>query len=143
VLDLSYAYLLLGYRLAVKDKEDDDGLNAWNFGPAPEAEMTVAALVGAFLGAWGEPHYAIEHVEALHHETTTLRLDSSRANERLGWWPMLNCVTAVAWTADWYRRYLQDTGAAARLVGEQLQLFEHLLAGKSAARYRPTQQASG
>jgi CDP-glucose 4,6-dehydratase len=144
VLDLSYAYLLLGYRLVDENEEGglEDGLDqAWNFGPAPGAEMTVAALTSAFLAGWGEPGYPVEHVEAPHHETTTLRLDSSRANEGLGWVPLLDGALAIAWTADWYRRYLQDTNAAARLVGNQLERFEGMLAAGSSAAPAPANTA--
>lgn len=133
VLDLCHAYLLLGYRLAADDERDEDR-RAWNFGPAQDAEMTVAALVAAFLTRWGEPDYPVEQVAPPHHETTSLRLDSSEANEELGWKPLLNGAAAIDWTADWYRRYLQDTKRAARLVGEQLELFEGMLANEPAAR---------
>jgi CDP-glucose 4,6-dehydratase len=139
VIDLSYAYLLLGYRLAGEGGagggQADIG-QAWNFGPAVDAEMTVAALVAAFLAGWGKPDYPVEHVAPPHHETTTLRLDSSRANEELDWRPLLNGTPAIEWTADWYRRYLQDTDAAARLVGEQLERFEDMLASKPSASVR-------
>jgi CDP-glucose 4,6-dehydratase len=139
VLDLSYAYLLLGYRLAATDRADgrqDEVDQAWNLGPDADAEMTVAGLVAAFLAGWGRPDYPVERVAPPHHETTTLRLDSSRANEVLGWRPLLNGPPAIEWTADWYRRYLQDTNAAARLVGEQLERFEDMLVSNLSASVR-------
>jgi CDP-glucose 4,6-dehydratase len=140
VLDLSCGYLILGYRLT-REAKGEDGFQAWNFGPAPDAEMTVAALVSAFIEDWGESDCPIEPVVAPLHETTALRLDSSRANERLGWQPVLNNATAIAWTASWYRRYLQDSGTAAQLVSEQLELFEDLLASTLSARSSAAQRA--
>jgi CDP-glucose 4,6-dehydratase len=131
VLDLSYGYLLLGYRLIVEHNEEAG--QAWNFGPAANAEMTVAALVSTFLAEWGEPGFPIECVTPPHEEATILRLDASRANQMLGWHPLLNSAAAIAWTANWYRRYLQDTGTARRLVDEQLDRFESLLVEKSSA----------
>ncbi len=132
VLDLSYAYLLLGYRLcAAADR--DRNLHAWNFGPAADAEITVAALVAAFLERWGEPDYPVGRVAPQHHETTNLRLDSSQANEKLGWQPLLSGGAAIDWTADWYRHYLQDTAAAGRLVTEQIERFENMLARQFSA----------
>jgi CDP-glucose 4,6-dehydratase len=130
VLDLSYAYLLLGYRLAVEADEEDGG-RAWNFGPAADEEITVSALVAAFLARWGQPDYPVEYVAPPHREATTLRLDSSRAKETLGWRPLLAPRAAVDWTADWYRRYLQNTDSAAALVDEQFERFEAMLAGTS------------
>jgi CDP-glucose 4,6-dehydratase len=129
VLDLCYAYLMLGYRLAVA-ADAGEGNQAWNFGPPLEAELTVAELVARFLAACGEADYPIELIEPPHQETTALRLDSSRAKQTLGWEPVLRGTAAIDWTAEWYRRYLQDTGAAARLVGEQYERFEAMLARK-------------
>ena len=106
VLDLSYGYLLLGHRLAAQGSRWGEIDQAWNFGPAPDAEMTVNDLVAAFLAGWGEPQYPIERVEPAHQETTSLRLDSARANNTLSWQPLLDGATAIEWTADWYRRYL-------------------------------------
>jgi CDP-glucose 4,6-dehydratase len=131
VLDLSYAYLLLGYRLitetAPADAESGPG-QAWNFGPAQGEEMTVAALAAAFLARWGEPEYPVESIAPPHHETTILRLDSSRANQDLGWQLRLNGAATIDWTADWYHRYLQGPTAAGALITEQLDRFEHMLA---------------
>jgi CDP-glucose 4,6-dehydratase len=127
VLDLSYGYLLLGHRLAAAAGSDAPG-QAWNFGPAAGAEMTVAALTAAFLASWGERDYPVEHMEPPHHETTTLRLDAARARERLGWQPLLDGAAAIEWTAGWYRRYLRE-GEAGALVAEQLERFESMLAG--------------
>jgi CDP-glucose 4,6-dehydratase len=95
--------------------------------------MTVNDLVAAFLAKWGEPRYPTERVEPAHAETTSLRLDSSRANQILSWQPLLDGATAIEWTADWYRRYLQDTDAAARLMGEQLERFESMATGNFSA----------
>ena len=132
VLDLSYGYLLLGHHLvadaAPAENLNDEPVQAWNLGPDRGGEMTVAALAAAFLAAWGEPAYPVETTAPPHHETTTLRLDASRANEELGWHPRLDAAAAIDWTADWYRRYLH-TGAAAALIAEQLEQFECLLAG--------------
>jgi CDP-glucose 4,6-dehydratase len=134
VLDLSYGYLLLGYRLVAEGGAGKwAGIDqAWNFGPAASAEITVDALAAAFLACWGKPDYPVERIAPPHQETTALRLDSSRAKETLDWQPLLNGTTAIDWTADWYRRYLQDTDAAARLVGEQLDRFEDMLMSKPA-----------
>jgi CDP-glucose 4,6-dehydratase len=144
VLDLSHAYLLLGYRLVADDMAGpwDKVDQAWNFGPAPDAEMTVSAFVTTFLKRWGEPDYPVDGIAPPHHEATTLRLDSSRANEALGWRPLLSTTTAIDWTASWYRSYLADNEAAARLVREHIERFEDLLAGKPSTRPAPVTTAS-
>jgi CDP-glucose 4,6-dehydratase len=128
VLDLSHAYLLLGYRLldgTIKQDEIDSRVGqGWNFGPVPGREMTVAALVARFLETWGELDYPIEYVEPPHYETTKLCLDPSQAIQHLGWHSVLDGPATIEWTADWYRRYLQDATAARKLVDQQIERFE-------------------
>jgi len=135
VLDLSYGYLLLGHHLATAPTRSrtDEATQAWNFGPGRGGEMTVGALTTEFLVAWGEPDYPVEAIAPPHHEATTLRLDASWAQQTLGWQPRLGTAAAIDWTADWYRRYLQDTGAAAALIAEQLERFEGSLASNTPA----------
>ena len=37
------------------------------------------------------------------HEATYLKLDCTKAKQRLGWWPVLNLEQALNWVVDWYR----------------------------------------
>lgn len=127
VLDLCYGYILLGHRLAAASPSDRTDHAAWNFGPAPDAELTVSELVSAFLEAWGDPSYPVERGEAVHYESMTLRLDPSLANRVLGWQPGLDARTTVAWTADWYRAYVTGSASAGSLVLNQIERFEAVL----------------
>lgn len=128
VLDLCHAYQLLGHALFEKsastDPVDTETDEAWNFGPEQGSETTVAELVEKFLRSWGVPHYPVERAPLSHHESITLRLDASRANERLGWRPRLDSAAMIAWTADWYRCYLENAGSARQLVEQQIDEFE-------------------
>jgi CDP-glucose 4,6-dehydratase len=78
---------------------------AWNFGPGAESERPVKDLLDRFMPCWGaEARWRAD--EAEHpHEAGLLRLDASKARERLGWRPRLSFDETIDWTADWYRAF--------------------------------------
>ena len=123
VLDLCHAYLRLGARLARGEAREP----AYNFGPLPEAEPPVAELTARFLRAFGRPDHPVEHAPAATYEAMTLRLDASLAQRSLGWRPALDMAATIDWTADWYRRYLEDPSSAYAVTEAQIARFEQRL----------------
>lgn len=107
VLDALGGYLRLAQALFA-DPTRFSG--AWNFGPEPGGEWTVAEIAAAVsrrlgAGPWQtEPHPS--PVEA-----PLQRLSIERAKKRLGWRPLLSTAEAVAWTVDGYKELL-ETGRA-------------------------------
>jgi CDP-glucose 4,6-dehydratase len=76
---------------------------AWNFGPQPEANRSVAELVHALHRHWpGQWHDLSE--PAAPHEAGLLHLVIDKASSRLGWQPRWDFETTVARTAGWYRQ---------------------------------------
>lgn len=99
VLNASAGYLLLAERL-----HDDPALaGAWNFGPGEEDARPVSWIVERLAELWGEPIATLAPDGAQPHEARTLRLDSSRAREQLGWRPLWDLDRALASIVDWYR----------------------------------------
>jgi len=47
------------------------------------------------------------------YEARTLRLDSTKAKEQLGWRPRLSFAEALTWTIDWYVAQAQGAPLAA------------------------------
>ncbi len=98
---------------------------AWNFGPPPEATMPVAWVAekisrrfGAFLvlpKASKKPGL---------HEDTTLRLDSTKARQLLGWHSKWGLEKALERTITWYRAYME--GRDMRKICDR-QIAEYLL----------------
>lgn len=123
VLEPLAGYLWLAGRL-VHDGTSFAG--AWNFGPARgDAARSVRWVVERFLGEWGSGSWTTPEQEAARpHEAHLLGLDSSKANQRLGWVPVWDAATAVRQTAAWYREYYERTGAARELVEDQLRAYE-------------------
>jgi CDP-glucose 4,6-dehydratase len=93
VLNPLSGYLVLAERLAA-----GEGAEAWNFGPDPDDERPVSWVVERL----GVPAQVRPDPDA-HKESPTLRLDSSKARERLGWRPGWDLEAGLAATSGWYR----------------------------------------
>jgi CDP-glucose 4,6-dehydratase len=104
VLESLSGYLLLGQNLLEGRKEFGA---AWNFGPEPDGNRSVAEVLSRMGAHWPELAW---HTTALPqpHEANLLYLDSAKARSRLGWQPIWPLPEALAATAAWYRRYLVE-----------------------------------
>jgi CDP-glucose 4,6-dehydratase len=116
---------LSGY-LAVAERLHEHGVDfgeAYNFGPRDEDARTVSWLLEYLGGRWGGVD-AWRHDKAQHpHEARFLRLDCSKAREKLGWVARLPLAHGLDWTVDWYKKSAR--GADAReLCLAQIQRFE-------------------
>jgi CDP-glucose 4,6-dehydratase len=116
VLDALHGYLLL----AESAYRGDDLPDAFNFGPDAREARTVRWLADTIAARWGGGAAWHEPQETHPHEEPTLALDSTRARTFLGWKPMLDAETIVAWTTDWYK-------SARILTREQIERFMELL----------------
>jgi CDP-glucose 4,6-dehydratase len=134
VLDPLTGYLMVAERLVTAPAE---AAEAWNFAPDDVHSLSVAQVIAAFARHWGgDARWEIAG-GAQHHEDRLLRLDASKARGRLGWRPRLDLDTAIAWSADWYRRCAAGESARA-LCDEQIRRHRALAtdgrASASAAR---------
>ncbi len=98
VLDPLVGYLMLAER-SYADLSVGEG---WNFGPRETGVRDVEALVTRFMAEWGPGARWVPDRRPHPHEAATLRLDSRKAFDRLGWEPLLDFDDTVAWTARWY-----------------------------------------
>jgi CDP-glucose 4,6-dehydratase len=104
---------LRGYlMLAQASESGDDVAQAWNFGPALDAELSVGNLVNMLQSELhaSQPWQHAAAADAVH-EASTLRLDSRKSAGLLGWRPRLTTDEAVRLTAQWYRRVLAGESA--------------------------------
>nr|WP_210261246.1 CDP-glucose 4,6-dehydratase [Enterovirga sp. DB1703] len=109
VLEPLRGYLLLAERALSGAPVSD----AYNFGPGPEGEHDVAALLGHLAAGWGGKAAWRHDRSPQPKETRLLRLDTTRAREELGWHPLLPFGEAVLWTAEWYRAFAERRDMAA------------------------------
>jgi CDP-glucose 4,6-dehydratase len=101
VLNVCEGYLLLAERLY----EDTSFADAWNFGPDEDDARPVRWIVDRLSALWGEEIRVTAPDEPQPREARLLRLDSSRARERLGWSPRWNLDRAMQSIVEWTRAY--------------------------------------
>jgi CDP-glucose 4,6-dehydratase len=96
---------LHGYVLAAECAFEGEALPAaFNFGPDAYEAHSVSWLAAAMAARWGEGASCADGEQASDpYEAETLALDSSLARKVLGWKPLLDLPTTIAWTTDWYR----------------------------------------
>lgn len=100
VLDPVVAYLHLAEQLV---RQGPAVAEAWNFGPAAQSEVPVSTIVTKLVALW-DGNARWERDEGEHpHEAAYLRLDCSKARQRLGWQPLIELDQALTLTVDWYK----------------------------------------
>ena len=104
VLESLSGYLLLCQKLLEGQK---DFATAWNFGPEPEGNRSVAEVLGKLSTQWPHMRWHITDVPQ-PHEATLLYLDSAKARSKLQWQPIWSIDAAIAKTAEWYSAWLTD-----------------------------------
>ena len=93
---------------------------SFNFGPRADINETVESLIGELRDHWpGAKPPKIERTKA-KPEAGLLRLDCAKARERLGWEATLDFAETAAFTADWYRRFLEGGEKAWALTTGQI-----------------------
>ena len=102
VLESLNGYLLLGQKLLSGDKTFAE---AWNFGPDPDGNRSVAEVLSKLQSTWKELQWKITD-EPQPHETKLLHLDNTKAKSKLGWNPVWNIDEALLQTASWYSAWM-------------------------------------
>lgn len=120
VLEPLSGYLTLAQRLY---EQGCDYAGAWNFGPVAEDAKPVEWIVRRLCEKWGGT--ARHDVDAgVHpHEARYLRLDISKAQTRLGWYPCWNLEQALDATLEWVRVWQEGGDLAAQSVA-QIERYE-------------------
>lgn len=125
VLEPLSGYLSLASRLV---EAPEEAAGAWNFGPDPAENASVAHVVERVARAWGEGvRFEVDEAPDGVHEARALSLDSSKSRARLGWSPRLDLATAIAWTTHWYRAFFAGDDAF-DLTLRQIHDFQDLAA---------------
>jgi CDP-glucose 4,6-dehydratase len=116
VLEPLSGYLQLGEKLCSGSGAEKFS-DAWNFGPVQEDEWPVSEVVDQLAQKWENGASWVIEGGAHPHEATYLKLDISRAVNKLGWRPRLRLEEAISMTVDWHRGLL--SGADPREITNQ------------------------
>jgi len=104
VLEPLCGYLLLGRKLLEAQTEFAEG---WNFGPADDGVVPVRIVVDRMTNAWNAVRVEFKPEPNAPHEARLLKLDCSKAKDRLGWKPVWSGLETVEITASWYRAWTE------------------------------------
>lgn len=121
VLEPLSGYLLLGQKLLEAKKVFAEG---WNFGPLSNEAFEVGEVVNLAMTSWEAINCQLNQNNKAKHEAKMLRLDCTKANQQLGWFPVWSFEDTVKRTIEWYKDYYQN---------QQLQTIQDLVAYSNAA----------
>jgi CDP-glucose 4,6-dehydratase len=99
VLEPLSGYLNLASRLFT---EGDKYAGNWNFGPLDQANHSVSFLINGLIKYLGKGQVVYDDVAEKLHEANLLKLDISKAVQKLNWKPVLNFNETVEFTANGY-----------------------------------------
>ncbi len=99
VLEPLSGYLTLGSLLYTDGKKYS---GAWNFGPLSNNMIPVKQLAEETIKQWGNGKYIIENEKINASEANFLRLDISKAVNKLKWFPVLDFKQSVKFSIDEY-----------------------------------------
>jgi CDP-glucose 4,6-dehydratase len=110
---------LSGYLVLVQGLwEHPEHACAWNFGPADEDARTVGWIVERIGELWTGELRSVFDDGPHAHEARYLKLDSSRARARLGWWPPMGIDETLQGIVGWYRALGQGADMRAVTVAQ-------------------------
>ena len=98
---------------------------AWNFGPDNNGMCSVLDLVKLMKQDWKEIEFAIAKDVQKEHEAGLLKLDSTKANMKLGWHQKWNLEQSITAASEWYRNYYSNNEI---ITEKQLAEYNKLLA---------------
>ena len=118
VLEPTSGYLALAVHLSRKKKIE----GAFNFGPSPSDQKTVAALVREILKKWPGRWERLREKNP-PHEAGRLQLNNRKAWQHLRWKPRLSFAQSVGMTMDWYRASIQPNFDASQACRQQIKEY--------------------
>lgn len=123
VLEPLSGYLLLAERLYTNGQTDAEG---WNFGPRDEDARPVQWIVEHLCENWsGGASWTLQ--PGNHpHEASFLKLDISKARQRLQWAPCWSLETALTRITEWHHAWLNGQDMKAVCLNQISQYQENL-----------------
>lgn len=120
VLEPLAGYLILAQELFDRGPAFTGG---WNFGPADADALPVEAVVNLLINKWGTPASWCQDGEPQPHEAHFLKLDCTKANQQLGWYPKWDLATAIDLIVGWQRAF-RDGRNMRDLTLSQIEIYQ-------------------
>ena len=124
VLEPISGYMMLAQKLYDQGAEYAD---AWNFGPRDEDARSVGWIVERLCGLSPGAVWETDKREN-PHEAVLLKLDSSKAKAKLGWFQRWSLEIALAKTVEWHRAWQENEDMDSLTT---MQISEYLTTNKN------------
>lgn len=108
-------YLMLAESLFNEGQTYAEG---WNYGPRDEDAKTVKWITEQICDLWGDQAGWEAQPGEHPHEASYLKLDISKAGNRLDWAPRWTLGTALSNTVDWHRAWLSGQDMRSFSLGQ-------------------------
>ena len=105
VLEPLSGYLLLGQKLLERDASFAE---PFNFGPPVSEDLSVQDVVEIMKKHWNVIDYIIKAPKEKLHEASLLKLDCTKANNRLNWRPVVDATKSLEMTINWFKAFYED-----------------------------------
>ncbi len=123
VLEPLRGYLMLAEKLYI---EGTPFAEAWNFGPVEDDVKPVSWISDTLSKLWGnEANWKSDSISQVH-EANYLKLDSSKANHRLGWKQSTRLNTALQSIVKWHKALIAGADMRKETL-EQILNYEQTL----------------
>lgn len=123
VLEPLNGYLMLAEKLWENGQGFAEG---WNFGPRDEDSKPVSWIVEYLAESWTpQGKWKIDH-QNQPHEAHHLKLDCSKAKNRLNWIPLMNLEQSLEWILLWHSQFHQGKDTR-EITLEQIEKYYRLV----------------
>lgn len=102
-------------------KKGQEFSEAWNFGPNARDAKSVKWIVEKLCENFSGASWKAE-TNKLHHEAGVLKLDISKANDKLGWVPRWDIETALNKTVEWHKAWRSNQNMS-DLTVKQIKIY--------------------
>jgi len=121
VLEPLSGYLLLAENL---HKYGEEFAEAWNFGPEDDDVQPVQWIVKELCGNWGGNATWCSQSGNHPHEASLLKLDISKAKQRLNWRPRWRLDKTLKNITDWHQAWLSGNDMKKKCL-DQIRIYEN------------------
>jgi len=123
VLEPLGGYLLLALKMLKKPENYNE---PWNFGPGYDGIKSVEELTIEIIRFWGMGSYQSANHKGKIQETGMLKLDISKARQKLKWNPVLSFEESVKLSVDWYKSQITNENMV-KLSLDQIDYYESVM----------------
>ncbi len=115
VLEPLKGYLLLAEKQFKNPKKYS---GPWNFGSSSKSIISVKKIAELIIKFWKKG--SIKTTNNKFHETKVLQIDSTKAKNKLSWYPSYNIAQAVNVTSKWYLEVEKEKTDPIKITSQQI-----------------------